>query len=444
MSQWLDNLKATIRRFAKGRAAPRPRRSTRLGLEALEERALMSSGPLGPALRLPPVLRTPLTWTAPSNNGTNDVSLQIVGGAVEVFDNGRLVASKPLFRTSSVTLTGGLNTVNDFEIDSTAAGVPTMINLRTGHDWVFLGGKTGSVQGLKGALSIRGVGGHSGVDVYNTADTGPHTATIGSTGITGLAPATIQYKGVSAVDVYGGTGPDSSYTITGSPGDLYFEDHGTLDSVVINSTSGRVLAASYAQDWVTFNGPSSGTNTFTGNPTSERLAGKGYANTAYYFPLVTANSHSAGDVANLDGASTGVNQFSGNPVNSLLFGQGYWILVNQFATVNATSHSSGDAANLDGAIFGSNVFIAAVDVPVGGDPATGPYISRASMSSSSYHINTSGFANVTGTSHSALDWALVGDVNHNYSTDAQGNVFINDHGFTVAAMGFPAGSVTTD
>jgi hypothetical protein len=442
MSQWFGSLKARFKQFARGQSASRLRPSTRLGLEGLEERALPSGWPMVPALHS----RTPLTWTAPSNNGANDVSLMIAGGFVEVFDNRLLVASKPLNRTSSITLTGGLNTVNDFVLAATPAGIPTTINLRTGDDWVNLGGSARSLQSLKGEVTVNGIGGDNGIVVYDTADTSQRSATIGSASITGLAPAPIEYSNVNWLNLFSGTGPNSYYTITGSPSEVGFSDNGAGDSVVISSALGRVYASSHAQDSVTFEGPASGSNSFTGAPTWDMLAGSGYSNVAFNFPSVRAYSFAAGDVANLDGASTGLNSFTGNPGYSQLYGQGYFIRVLNFETVNATSHSSLDTADLYGANSLSDFFRAAVDMADGGDPATGPFVSQASMSGPGYQINASGFANVTGHSNGsnvAEDFASLRDVNHNYSTDAQGNVFIHDHGFNVAAMGFPAGSVTT-
>jgi hypothetical protein len=385
-----------------------------------------------------------LTWTAPSNNGANDVSLQIVGGAVEVFDNGRLVASRWLSRTSSITLTGGLNTVNEFDLGITPAGIPTTINLRTDDDWVNLGGNARSLQNLKGAVTIHGVGGDNGILVNDRADTGQRSALISSSSIIGLAPAPIQYRNINWLNIFSGTGRRSTYSITGSPGEVDFSDYGTGDGVYISSASGRVYASSHAQDYVTFYGPASGSNTFSGAQTWDRMAGSGYSNVAFNFPIVTAYSFSTGDVANLDGASTGVNTFTGNPTSSELSGPGYNILVNGFATVNVTSHSSGDAANLDGASTGCE-FIAAIDAAeVGGDLVNGPFTTRAEIFGSGYTIKTSGFTHVTGRSHSTLDQAVLADFNQGYSTDSQGNVFVNDHGFMIAAMGFSAGSVTSD
>jgi hypothetical protein len=413
-------------------------------LEALEERTLMSGGPLSPAV--PPALRsrTPLNWTAPSNNGANDISLRIVGWDVEVFDNGRLVASKLLSRTSAITLTGGLNTINDFVLGVTPAGIPTTINLRTGDDWINLGGSARNVQNLKGAVTINGVGGDNGIVVYDLADTGTRIATISSTSITGLAPAPIQFSNMYWLNIFSGTGPGSRYAITGSPSDVDFGDYGTGDSVTISSTSGRVYTWSHALDSVAFDGPTSGSNTFTGAPTWDRMAGSGFSNTAFNFPSVTANSHSVSDIANLDGASTGLNTFSADLTSAALSGLGYFIQVESFATVNVTSHSSGDAAYLHGiSSFYQNLFDAGVGPQVGGNRVTGPFMSWARLTGAGYAINTTNFTTASCFSSSANDFARLADVNGNYSTDSQGNVRINDGGYLVAAMGFPAGSVTT-
>jgi hypothetical protein len=66
------------------------------------------------------------------------------------------------------------------------------------------------------------------------------------------------------------------------------------------------------------------------------------------------------------------------------------------------------------------------------------------MFASSYAITTSNFANATGYSNSVQDSAVLKDGNRNFSTDAQGDVFIKDGGYSVAAMYFPLGSVMTN
>ena len=89
------NLMAGIKKFGKARPAGRSPPRTRLTLEALEARELMSA--------------MPLSWTAPfgslNGNSSNAIVLTVVNNNVQIFDNGQLVASQTVADTSSITLT---------------------------------------------------------------------------------------------------------------------------------------------------------------------------------------------------------------------------------------------------------------------------------------------------------------------------------------------------
>jgi Calpain family cysteine protease len=116
--------------------------------------------------------------------------------------------------TSSVNIVTG--TAAD-TVDVLATGTTTNITSSGGADVINVG-STGSVQGILGRLYLQNSPSHDTVNVYDSADTTARTATLNTYtsgaynwgSITGLAPATINYKynETGSVNLTTGTGAD--------------------------------------------------------------------------------------------------------------------------------------------------------------------------------------------------------------------------------------------
>jgi hypothetical protein len=233
-----------VRQGGNRSASPR----TRLGVEALEQRDLMAA----------------LTFTAPST-GPNDIVLQSSNGYLQVSNNGSLVAQQAIASTTSVSLTGGTSSTNTFtntfEIYSTALNVPTTVNFKTAFDSAYVGMNAGNglgptLSGIQGTLSIYGYNGNGTVNVNDTGDLSLHSnVTISSAGITGLAPAAINYSGVGYLNVYGSSySGGSSYSITGdgvtSGGILSLHLNGSYNHVNVSQDWGSVAIYGGPTDYV--------------------------------------------------------------------------------------------------------------------------------------------------------------------------------------------------
>jgi hypothetical protein len=149
-------------------------------------------------------------------NYNDTITLDVSGGGVRATLNGETAQFEPGAISSVVVNTGGgTDTVN---VLRTLAGVPVTINYNGGggSDVANLG-VGGSVQGLQGAVTIHNGPSYTHVAIDDSADAGNRTVTIGSGGVTGLAPAAINFGAVSlnTLTVSGGSG-NNSYTITGS------------------------------------------------------------------------------------------------------------------------------------------------------------------------------------------------------------------------------------
>jgi hypothetical protein len=149
-------------------------------------------------------------------NYNDTITLDVSGGGVRVTLNGETAQFDPGAISSVVVNTGGgTDTVN---VLRTLAGVPVTIHYNGGggSDVANLG-VGGSVQGLQGAVTIYNGPSYTHVNIDDSADGGNRTVTIGPGGVTGLAPAAINFGAVSlnTLTVSGGSG-NNSYTITGS------------------------------------------------------------------------------------------------------------------------------------------------------------------------------------------------------------------------------------
>jgi hypothetical protein len=369
MRQWLANVRTRIQQ--------RRQKQAHLHVEALEQRDLMSV--------------TPLTWTAPAGN--NSITLTVANSTIEVLDNNQLVASQALASTSSVCLTGATTAKNSFNIPMTPAGIATTINLKSSTDWVAVGDSNTGAQNIQGALTINGAGGSDSVLVNDQADRAPVPATIGSSGITGLAPAAINFSGLAQLTVESSAYAGSNYTITGTPGTTNFYESSGHASVTVRSTVGNVSVFGVGSDVVNLYGGSAGANTFTAYPSVASLKASGYVDQAFSFATVEAYSTTSMDTALLLGANTGTNHFTAQPASSSMTGAGYDNIANNFVNVHAQSYSRSDRADLYGAWTSGNTFY-----------ATSTY---AQMVGSGYSYLATSFQHVTGHSNSATDIAYL-------------------------------------
>jgi hypothetical protein len=112
----------------------------------------------------------------------------------------------------SVTLnTGtGADTTN---VRATPSTGPLNINGQAGNDMVSLG-NAGSVQGLATAVNVTN-GGATTLNVDDSTDTTARAVTVGTTQVSGLAPAPISYTGTPALTIDGG-GPSDTFAVTPS------------------------------------------------------------------------------------------------------------------------------------------------------------------------------------------------------------------------------------
>jgi hypothetical protein len=141
-------------------------------------------------------------------------TLSVRGGSGS---NTYTVSGTPAFTSVTLDTGGGTDTTN-----VQATSVPLAVNTTTGsggggNDVVNLG-NGGSVQGIVGAVTISNTVSRDHVNIDDSADGANRGATISSGGVTGLAPATINFTAaaVNTLTVLGGGGTDT-YTVSGTP-----------------------------------------------------------------------------------------------------------------------------------------------------------------------------------------------------------------------------------
>jgi hypothetical protein len=137
---------------------------------------------------------------------------------------------------------GGTNSVN---VQATLAGTPTVVN-DGGTDTVTIGSNAPSLSGtlanIAGPVNVATSKGDTGTTTLNVDDSGdssPQTATITSSSITGLAPAAINYSGVSTLTIGGGSGGNTFNVQSTASGTTTNLDSGTgKDAVNVQETFG--------------------------------------------------------------------------------------------------------------------------------------------------------------------------------------------------------------
>jgi hypothetical protein len=148
----------------------------------------------------------------PSHNDT--IIIDASGGGVLVTLNGEAARFDP-GTISSITVNSGdgNDTIYVYQI---LAGVPVTIN-SSGAATINIGA-TSSVQSIQGPVTIYNGPNYDTVNLYDSGDTGNRNISISSGGITGLAPAPINFTSasVSNLTINGGSGTNT-YTVAGTP-----------------------------------------------------------------------------------------------------------------------------------------------------------------------------------------------------------------------------------
>ncbi len=267
---------------------------TRLAVEALEERTLLSASSA-----------SPLTWAAPGH-APSHITLTVSDGRIEIIDNGHLVAGQDAAVTSAITISTTAGVANTVAIVATPADVPTTVNLQ-GHDAVLVGGTRvagGTLANLFGDITINGIAARNDtVALADRADTASHAGvTITDSSVTGLAPATIGYSGISTLNIDGSRVPSSAYTVAGAIGRTYLSVNGAGDTVTVSATSGWIsVQGKAAGASATLYGPQTGANNLVARPGLATLTAPDYRTVAAGFAHVDVYSDFAGSVATLTG-----------------------------------------------------------------------------------------------------------------------------------------------
>jgi hypothetical protein len=239
-----------------------------------------------------------ITGLAPAaiNFDSNSVSTLLVKGGSG--NNTDTVSGTPAFTSVTLDTGGGVDTTN---VQTTSLGTTLAVNTTTnpgggGNDVVNIG-NAGSVRSIFGAVTIHNGPSRDQVTIDDSADGGNRTAIISSGGITGLAPAAINFdaNSVSTLLVKGGIG-NNTYTVSGSPASSV-----TLDTGGGTDTTNVQATASFATLAVnTTTGSGGGGNDVVnlGNAGSmQGIAG----------PVTIANTVSR-DQVNLDDSADGTNR----------------------------------------------------------------------------------------------------------------------------------------
>ena len=141
-------------------------------------------------------------------------TLTVLGGSAA---NHYTISGTPASTSMTLNTGGGTDTVN-----VQANSVPLAVNTTTapggsGNNVVTIG-NAGSLAGILAALTVSNGPSYDNLIVDDSADTADRTVTINNSGITGLAPAALNFNAVSitSLTVFGGAG-DNTYTVTGPP-----------------------------------------------------------------------------------------------------------------------------------------------------------------------------------------------------------------------------------
>ncbi len=148
-----------------------------------------------------------LTVTGDQAGSSYDDTILIdvnAGGGVSVNLDGQ-VMNFNFGQITSVVVNTGVGS-NSVFVNNEASGVPLTIN-EGGNDFVQIGAN-GSVQGVRGSVSLSNPSYYTNLVIDDTADTVGRTVSVNSTSVVGLAPAGIffHYNDLSYLTIYGGSG----------------------------------------------------------------------------------------------------------------------------------------------------------------------------------------------------------------------------------------------
>jgi hypothetical protein len=153
---------------------------------------------------------------------------------IDVLNSGSLLAEIPMSSFSAMILTGS-DTDNTIAIESTASGLPLIVNEGAGHDSINLG--DGSLDSIQGPLTVNGEATNTLV-LNDDSFTSPRTFTITASTVAWGGP-TVNYSGVGSMTINGGTGGNVFIVLGSSAATvLSIVGHGRADTLV-GSNSGN-------------------------------------------------------------------------------------------------------------------------------------------------------------------------------------------------------------
>lgn len=138
-------------------------------------------------------------------------------------DEGITVTSSNVYGPVNLMYTGAESLVVDSgdgndTVYVLSTSIPTTVQSSWGRESVIVG-DVGSVQGIRGALTVKNTPSYTNLTIDNNRDTGWRNTYITANSITGLAPAAINYVGtdLGSFIIKGGKAFSSTYSIDGTP-----------------------------------------------------------------------------------------------------------------------------------------------------------------------------------------------------------------------------------
>jgi hypothetical protein len=168
---------------------------------------------------------------APINFAETDLqSLTILGGLADNQFNVYSTPNNPVITTTLQTSTGSNSSVFVW-----GANGPLNI-VGGGTDTVYVGNFLWGVQGILGALTVTNPTGFTTLTIDDAADTTARYVTVTNSGITGLAPAPINYDqyNLRALNISGGSG-GNTFSLSSTPSNV-LSPHTTLHTGAGNDT----------------------------------------------------------------------------------------------------------------------------------------------------------------------------------------------------------------
>jgi Ca2+-binding RTX toxin-like protein len=117
----------------------------------------------------------------------------------------------------AVIVNGSAAARSVFNVNGTSGLAQTVLNGGNQNDVFNVGGSTGDLDALGGALNLRGNRGVDRVIVNDSADTGDRTITLSAGSVDRDGAGLISYTGAEALAAFAGTG-DDRFALNGAPG----------------------------------------------------------------------------------------------------------------------------------------------------------------------------------------------------------------------------------